>query len=82
MVIDNAHGLHGLTKTPNALTLGVSGSIKFNSFGVTNSIGTSPNQSAFASTFATQRPPTFGEKTNKKIKKVDIKSIFKEKWVA
>ncbi len=50
LITNNAHGLHGSTKTINALALGVSGSTKFNNFGGTNSIGTSPNPSAFTST--------------------------------
>jgi hypothetical protein len=43
LIIDSAHGLHGLIKTIDALTLGVLGSTEFSNFGTTNSIGTSPN---------------------------------------
>jgi hypothetical protein len=46
--------------------LGVSSSIKFNSFGATNFIGTSPNPSAFSSTSTTQGLPSSRRPTNKK----------------
>jgi len=71
-----------LIKTTNALALGVLGSTKFNSFDATNSIGTSPNPCAFSSTSIIEGPPTFGEPTNKRKKKVAMKKVFNEEWVA
>jgi hypothetical protein len=68
-VTNNAHGLHGSTNTTNAFILDVLSFNKFNIFGSTNFIDTSPNPSAFASTFATQGTPTFGEPIDKKKKK-------------
>jgi hypothetical protein len=62
--------------------LGVLGFTKCNNFDATNSIRNSPNPSAFASTFTIQGTPTFGEPTNKREKKVAIKRVFKEEWVA
>jgi hypothetical protein len=62
--------------------LGVPGSIKCNSFDATNSIGTSHNPSAFASTSTTHETTTFGEQTNKRKKYIAIKKVFKEEWVA
>jgi hypothetical protein len=52
-----------LIETTNSLALGALGSTKFNNFGGTNSIGTSPNPSAFASTSIIQGPPTSREPT-------------------
>jgi hypothetical protein len=68
-ITNNAHGLHGLIETTNALSQGVLGSIEFCNFGATNSIGTFANPSAFASIFATRGPLAFGEPTKKRKKR-------------
>jgi hypothetical protein len=62
--------------------LGVLGSIEFCGFGATNSIGNFVNPSTFASTFAIHGPTAFGEPIKKREKKVNIKRVFKEEWVA